>query len=124
VVLVMGLLIKLAAGIGVPERFRKAAAWAEIAVLAIVGAVLLFAAVQLAWSHWLGRHDDQVLTADRAAANAQASGAVIQADRKAGAAKDARDRAFADQQRQLQENADAAARASASPLDAVFDQLR
>lgn len=98
---------------GVSERAARPIAWA--------GLILLVALLGWgAWSLWLGKHD----AVDRAQSNVEALNAVVGADRGAGAAKDARDHAFQGEQFNLQEKADAAVANGASPLDAVFDELR
>jgi hypothetical protein len=90
------------------------ACWPVIAFVVVIAALLL----------WLSAHDRALVRADRAEADAQASGLVLGADRSAGGAKAERDRADAVTQTQLQEEADAAASAGASPLDALFGELR
>jgi hypothetical protein len=101
----------------VPARAARPIAWA---ILLLALGLLLWGA----WSLWLDRHDARVVEADRSATTAQVLGNVVAADRGAGAAKDARDRAFQNEQSNLQEKADAAAGNGASPLDALFDELR
>lgn len=113
-------LIAFAGKMGVPEPLRRAVAIVGF----IVTIIALLLAIRFGWSFWLARHDDAVIAEDRAQANAEAAAAALDAERKAGAAKDARDRAFATEQAQLQEEADAAASAGASPLDALFERLR
>lgn len=102
---------------GVSERFARPLA---IAGLVLVAALLAWAA----WSMWLGKHDAAVIAADRSATTIEALNVTLGADRAAGAAKGERDRAFDDEQSNLQEKADAAVANGASPLDAVFDGLR
>jgi hypothetical protein len=102
------------------ERFARAGAIATL----IVAALAAIGVARLSWSIWLRAYDRSVIAVDRADANAQASGAVLAAERAAGASKERRDREFADEQAQLKEKADAAANDGSSPLDALFDQLR
>lgn len=113
----IGALAARLAAAGISERFARPLAWAA---LILVAGLLLW----LAWTIWLGKHDRKIVTDDRNGATTQVLGNVIAADRGAGAAKDARDRAFAAEQSNLQEKADAAADNGASPLDALFDELR
>lgn len=105
----------LALGIG--ERWARPIAWALL-ILAIAGTA------RLLWGAWISTHDKAVVAADRDAAAVQVLTNSIAADRAAGAAKDDRDAAFRNEQSNLQEKADAAAGNGASPLDAVFDELR
>lgn len=64
------ILISLAARTGVPERFRKIAAWVAIvaAVLALIGASIL------AWNLWLGSHDETVIETENARVELNAAG--------------------------------------------------
>jgi hypothetical protein len=101
----------------VPAKVARPVAWV---ILILVVGLLLWGG----WSLWLGKHDARVVKDDREAATVQVLGNVIAADRGAGAAKDARDRAFEAEQSNLQEKADAAAGNGASPLDALFNELR
>lgn len=101
----------------VSKRAARPIAWVFVLVLA----ALLVAGIA---SIWLGRHDRAVVAADRSQATITVLSNTIAAQRKAGAAKDARDRAFAEEQTNLQEKADAAAGDGASPLDAVLDGMR
>lgn len=112
--------LRLAGRIGVPEPLRRLAAIAAL----IATVVFLLLAARLGWSFWLAAHDRRIVAADREEASAEASGRVLAAERAAGAAKDGRDKAFATEQAQLKDDADAAARNRTSPLDAVFDGLR
>lgn len=116
----IGLLIPLAARLGVPESARR---FAAIGMLVLLLALLCLGA-RVGFRIWLAGHDRQVIAADRAAANAEESKTVIRADRAAGASKDARDGTFATEQDQLKKDADDAARTGDSPLDALFDELR
>lgn len=100
-----------------PAPIARWTAWA-IVVCAI--ALIVWTAGTL----WLGQHDRAVTARDRAAGNAQAAAAALNADRAAGAAQDARDRAWRNAQNQIEEDVDAAADNGASPLDALFDRLR
>jgi len=102
---------------GVADRWARPIAWALLLGLAICVALA-------AWSAWLSRHDQATVAADRGAATVQVLSNTVAADREAGAAKDARDQAFRNEQSNLQEKADAAADNGASPLDAVLDGLR
>ncbi|WEK00614.1 MAG: hypothetical protein P0Y59_02665 [Candidatus Sphingomonas phytovorans] len=101
----------------VPARAARPLAWAMVL---LVAGLLVWGA----WSLWLGRHDKAVVEADRSAGTAQVLANVVAADRGAGATKDARDSAFAAEQSNLQEKADAAADNRSSPLDALFNELR
>ncbi|WP_337846233.1 hypothetical protein [Sphingomonas sp.] len=111
-----GLAAKLAT-FGLSDRVARFAAWAvAIVVLALV--------TWGAWSLWLSNHDDAVIRKDRDAATIEVQGKTIEGERAAGAAKDGRDRAFAQEQQQLKEKADDAAANGTSPLDTLFDELR
>ncbi|WP_034157908.1 hypothetical protein [Sphingomonas sp. ERG5] len=101
----------------VPDKIARPVVWA---ILLLGSGLLLWGT----WLLWLGKHDAGIVAADRNAATVQVLGNVIAAERGAGAAKDARDRAFQNEQSNLQEKADAAAGNGASPLDALFNELR
>lgn len=102
---------------GVRERWTRPLAWAAL--------ILAAAAIgQLVWSHWLAGHDGRVVAADRDAGTVKVLTNTVAADRAASEAKGARDAAFRNEQANLQEKADAAADNGASPLDALFDELR
>lgn len=112
----LGLVVRLLGRIGVPENCRRI-----LAEILLTGALVLL--LWLGLSIWLSRHDKAVIAADRAAADVAVMNTVVSADRAAGADKDQRDRAFANEQSRLQEKADAAADNRASPLDALFNEL-
>ena len=114
------ILIRLAGSFGVPERLRRAVG----AVMGIAALSLLLAAVWGGYRLWLGRHNSQVITLDRAVSNAEALNVQIDTERRAGADKAARDDQFATNQIEIKEQTDAAASNSTSPLDALFDRLR
>lgn len=109
---IVSLLVKA----GVAQRWAQPVAWGLVLGLAAFLAVT-------AWS-FLGRHDRAVVAADRSATSVQVLTNTVATDRAAGAAKDARDAAFRNEQSNLQEKADAAADNGASPLDAVLGELR
>lgn len=102
---------------GLSSRAARFAAWAIVAIF--VGLIAWGA-----WSLWLSDHDAAVIRDDRAASSVETLGKSLDAERKAGATKDARDATFANQQDQLEKEADDAAANGTSPLDALFDQLR
>lgn len=116
----LSLFLAVAARLGVPERFKRLAAIG----LATVALASLAAAGWGAFKLWDWFDDRKAVIEDRNKSNAALRGRVIQADRAAGAAKDARDRAFDADQDRLKEKADEAKRAGRSPLDAMFDELR
>lgn len=96
------------------------ARWIARAIVICAIGLIVWAAAAL----WLGQHDQAVTARDRAVGNAQAAAAALSADRAAGAAQDARDRAWRNEQTQIEEDVDAAADNGASPLDALFNRLR
>lgn len=102
---------------GAADRWARPLAWLLL-ILAVAGIA------RLGWGLWISRHDKAVVAADRNAATVQVLTNAMRADREAGAAKDARDQAFRNEQTKIQEKADAAADNGASPLDAVLEQLR
>jgi len=116
--------VSLVAGLaGLLMKAKISAGWARpIAWALLVAAAGLLA--WLAWSQWLGARDERVVAKDRSTATIQILNRTIPTERQAGAAKDARDRAFANEQTQLKEAADDAAGNGHSPLDALFDELR
>lgn len=111
-----GIAAKLAT-LGLSDRVARLVAWAVAIV--VIGLI-----VWGAWSLWLSSHEDAVIRKDRDAATVEVQGKTIAGERAAGAAKDGRDRAFAQEQQQLKEKADDAAANGTSPLDALFDELR
>lgn len=114
---VIGALAAQLATAGLSSKAAKVAAWAiVIAVLALLA--------WGAWSLWLDDHDDAVIQKDRAQTTIETLNSTVAADRGAGAAKDERDRAFANEQQQLEKEADDAAENGTSPLDALFNWMR
>lgn len=114
---VVGALAARLATAGLSNRAARVFAWA---ILLVILALIAWGA----WALWLDDHDDTVIAADRSKATIETLNSTIAADRGAGAAKDARDRAFANEQDQLQKEVDDAAANGTSPLDALFDRLR
>lgn len=112
----IGPIVRLLGTIGVPENCRRI-----IAEIVLTGVIVVVLWIVL--GVWLSRHDRRVVAADRSAGDVAVLNTTLAADRAAGAAKDRRDRDFGNDQRDLQEKADAAADNGASPLDVLFGEL-
>lgn len=113
----IGALTARLAAAGLSSKAARFAAWAIVIV--VIGLIAWGA-----WALWLDDHDDAVIAADRSKATIETLNSTIAADRGAGAAKDERDRAFANEQDHLEKEVDDAAANGTSPLDALFDRLR
>ena len=110
------LLLRLAASIGVPDRFRRVAAIGFAALFTLLIFALLYFGVQRA----IGHHDDTVRKLDRA----DGVEASAQADRSAGAAKDTRDTEFRSQQSNLEDLINAPPPDNGTALDSLSRGMR
>ncbi|MDE0879997.1 MAG: hypothetical protein OSB00_15250 [Sphingomonas bacterium] len=112
----VAVLLRLAASIGVPDRFRRIAAIGFAALFTMLICALLYFGVQRA----IGHHDDTIRKLDRAGGIA----ASAQADRVAGAAKDARDDEFRSHQSNLEDLIDASPPDNGTALDSLSRGMR
>lgn len=116
----LALALRLLTGLGVSQRVSRALAPFALAAAALVTLGALYGLGTLAWHLWLGHHDKQVVAADRTAANAAFRARQVEAERKAGDAKAARDLGEARTQQDLQGKLDHAKETGASGADAVW----
>lgn len=115
----MGWIATLAAKLALPAALRKVPpiVWQATAAIGVV------ALLWIGWSLFDRANDRQAVARDRAATQQATAERQMHADRQAGAARDARDAAAEDRQRELKEKGDAAIRDGRSPWDAVANEL-
>lgn len=117
----IALFMSIAGTLGLTGRWQRVAGW----LLALAGLVLAIAALWAVHGKWVASRERAAVAADRAAGTIDAQGRMITADRAAGAARRARDDAFDNQQRELEDLADAPiVDDNRTGLDAVLDGMR